>query len=86
MKNKKKNIKTNTSYGNKINNFIERIGNTTNERLIDNYESKVDDLEKEKQIILQKMDKNISQLKNVRTSLKDKLKLAMLSKYGTLEI
>lgn len=60
----------------KINNYIERIWNTNNNKLIDNYELKIEELEKEKEILSKKIDENYNHLKNVWTSIKDKLKIA----------
>jgi len=59
----------------KIDNYIDRIWNTDNQKLIKNYEEKIDILEKDKEKILEKMTKNSSNLKNVWTNLKSKLKI-----------
>lgn len=58
----------------KIDNYIERIWETTNSKLVKNYESKIDILEKDKEKIIEKKSKNYSHLKNVWTNLKAKLK------------
>ncbi|MDD3145487.1 MAG: recombinase family protein [Candidatus Gracilibacteria bacterium] len=59
----------------KIDNYIERIGETTSLKLIQNYEGKIEILEKDKENILEKMTEISSQLKNVGTNLKAKLKI-----------
>ena len=61
-------------FDKKIDNYIDRIWNSTSQKLIENYESKIEELEKEKQIISEKMTENFSHLKNVWTWLKTKLK------------
>lgn len=65
----------------KIENFIDRIWNSSNEKLINNYEKKIEILEKEKSILEEKMQKSFTELKNVRTNLKQKLKIASNALY-----
>jgi len=58
----------------KIDNFIDRIWNTSSQKLVENYEWKIEILEKDKEVLSEKMTKKFWHLKNVWTSLKDKLK------------
>jgi len=60
----------------KMNNYIERIGETTNPRLVKSYEKKIEMLEKDKSILSAKLTEKPKHLKNVWTNLKQKLKIA----------
>ena len=59
----------------KIDNYIERIWETSSSKLVKSYEAKIEILEKDKENILEKMNEKSSQLKNVWTNLKTKLKI-----------
>ena len=58
----------------KINNYIERIWSASNEKLIENYEIQIENLEREKSEVNEKLDKKNYHLKNLWTILNDKLK------------
>ena len=59
----------------KIDNYLERLGEASSSKLIKTYESKIENLESDKAILIEKISEKSQHLKNVWTNLKAKLKM-----------